>query len=135
MLAHSMTEAPESLTYIAPVFRVSDISRSLAFYRDYLGFAVEFVYGSVYAGVSCDGCHIHFKCSPPTARDQVAFEREEHIDAYIGVRSAEALSQRLASTGVPFVVPLRDMPYGTEFYVRDPDGNVLGFVQLTPTSK
>jgi len=27
------------------------------------------------------------------------------------------------------VVALRRMPYGTEFYVRDPDGYVLGFVQ------
>jgi hypothetical protein len=44
MLAHPTTEASESLTYVAPVLRVSDISRSLVFYRDRLGFAVEFVY-------------------------------------------------------------------------------------------
>jgi hypothetical protein len=25
------------------------------------------------------------------------------------------------------------MPYGTEFYVRDPDGYILGFVESTPT--
>jgi catechol 2,3-dioxygenase-like lactoylglutathione lyase family enzyme len=130
-----MTEAPESLTHIAPVFRVSDLSRSLAFYRDRLGFAVEFVYESFYAGVCRDDCHIHFKCSSPTQRDQLTFDREEHIDACIGVHSAETLSQRFASAGVAFVVPLRHMPYGTEFYVRDPDGYVLGFVQSTPTSK
>jgi hypothetical protein len=33
-------------------------------------------------------------------------------------------------------VPLRSMPYGREFYVRDPDGYILGFVEPadTPTA-
>jgi catechol 2,3-dioxygenase-like lactoylglutathione lyase family enzyme len=88
MLAHPMTEASESLIYIAPVLRVSDVSRSLAFYRDRLGFAVEFLYEAFYAGVCRDACHIHFKCSAPPPRDQTAFEREEHIDIYISVQSA-----------------------------------------------
>jgi len=90
------TEASQSLSYVAPVLRVSDIARSLAFYSDRLGFAVEFVYESFYAGVCRDGCHIHLKGSPPPPRDEIAFEREEHIDIYIGVQSAEALSERLA---------------------------------------
>jgi catechol 2,3-dioxygenase-like lactoylglutathione lyase family enzyme len=123
------TEASQSLSYVAPVLRVSDIARSLAFYSDRLGFAVEFVYESFYAGVCRDGCHIHLKGSPPPPRDEIAFEREEHIDIYIGVQSAEALSERFASASVAFVVPLRHMPYGTEFYVRDPDGYILGFVE------
>lgn len=130
-----MSEAPASLTYIAPVFRVADISRSVFFYRDHLGFAVEFVYENFYAGVTRDGCHIHLKRSPATPRDQAAFEHEEHIDAYIGVESAESLAATFASTGVSFVVPLRYKRYGTEFYVRDPDGYVLGFVESAPTQK
>jgi catechol 2,3-dioxygenase-like lactoylglutathione lyase family enzyme len=134
MPAHPTTEASESLTYIAPVLRVSDISRSLAFYRDRLGFTIAFVYESSYAGVCRDGCHIHFKCSSPPPRDPTAFEREEHIDICIGVQSAKTLSERFASAGVAFVVPLRQMPYGTEFYVRDPDGYVLGFIESTPIS-
>ena len=128
------TEASQSLTYVAPVLRVSDIARSLAFYSDRLGFAVEFVYESFYAGVCRDGCHIHLKGSPPPPRDEIAFEREEHIDIYIGVQSAETLSERFASAGVAFVVPLPTCLYGTEFYVRDPDGYILGFVESTPTS-
>jgi catechol 2,3-dioxygenase-like lactoylglutathione lyase family enzyme len=135
MLAHTMTEASESLSHIAPVFRVADLSRSLAFYRDQLGFTIEFVYESFYAGVCRDGCHIHLKCSPPQARDQTAFEREEQIDVYVGVHNAETLAESFASAGVEFLVPLRDMPYGTEFYVRDLDGYVLGFVQSTPPTR
>ena len=64
-----------SLRHIAPVFRVTDLARSLAFYRDRLGFRVEFVYDNFYADVCRDGCHIHLNCAPPAPRDQAAFER------------------------------------------------------------
>ena len=37
------------VTYIAPVFQVADLARSLAFYRDQLGFEVAFIYEGSYA--------------------------------------------------------------------------------------
>jgi predicted enzyme related to lactoylglutathione lyase len=129
MSAPTMTEASSCLTHIAPVLSVSDLSRSLTFYRDQLGFAVEFVYESFYAGVSRGGGHIHLKCSPPPVRDQTAFERAQQIDVYVGVQGAEMLAESFAAAGAAFVVPLRHMPYGVEFYLRDPDGYVLGFVE------
>jgi catechol 2,3-dioxygenase-like lactoylglutathione lyase family enzyme len=129
-----MSKVSKNLIYIAPVFQVADIPRSLSFYRDQLGFGVDFVFESFYAGVSRDGCHIHLKHSTPTPRDQKALDREQHIDVCISVDSAEELSASFAAAIVPFVVPLRHVPYGTEFYVRDPDGYVLGFVQSAPTS-
>ena len=52
----------------------------------------------------------------------------ETRDAGAPVSSA-SLSARFAVAGAPFSVPLRTMPYGTEFYVRDPDGYILGFVE------
>ena len=120
------------INYVAPVFRVADLSRSLGFYQDQLGFTVEFRYEDFYAGVCRDGCRIHLKCSPPAPRDQAAFERDEHIDACIDIQDAEALSATFASAGAAFAVSLRAMPYGTEFCVRDPDGYLLGFVQTSP---
>ena len=117
------------LNYIAPVFRVTDITRSLAFYRDQLGFVVEFIYEDFYAGLRRDVCWIHLKSAPPPSRDQTEFEQQEHIDASISVQDAELLSASFAAKDVPFAVPLRRMPYGVEFYVRDPDGYILGFIQ------
>ena len=38
-----------------------------------------------------------------------------------------------ALSGAAFSVPLRNMPYGREFYIRDPDGYILGFIQPTDT--
>src|SRR5258706_8942930 len=124
-----MDSCSKSFSHIAPVFRVHDLTRSIAFYRDRLGFDLEFCYEDFYASVVRDGCHIHLQCAPPAQRDQAAFELKEHLDACVVVGSAKDLAKSLAAAGAPFTVPLRQMPYGTEFYVRDPDGYILGFVQ------
>jgi len=128
-----MGQPPQDLRYIAPVVRVLDLTRSLQFYRDCLRFQVEFIYETSYAEVCRDGCRIHLQCGTPAHRDQTAFEAAEHIDVCIVVRDVSQLWTELASTAVPVTVSLRQMPYGREFYVRDPDGYVLGFVEPAPS--
>jgi catechol 2,3-dioxygenase-like lactoylglutathione lyase family enzyme len=120
---------PGNLSYIAPVFRVADLHRSLSYYREQLGFDTEFVYEGFYAGVLCEGCRIHLKCAPVSMRDQAIFEAEENLDVCFSVRDAETLASQLSAKGAVFSVKLRAMPYGKEFYIRDPDGYILGFVQ------
>lgn len=118
-----------SIQYIAPVLQVASLERSLAFYQERLGFALEFSYEGFYASVWRQGCRLHLSYGTPTPRDQTTVEREERIDVCLGVEDARALYDGFVTAGVPFSVPLRRMPYGTEFYVRDPDGYILGFVQ------
>jgi predicted enzyme related to lactoylglutathione lyase len=127
--AHRCRVEPGSLDYVAPVFQVADLQRSLNYYRDCLAFAVEFNHEGWYASVVRDGCRIHLKCSPRAGRDQAAFEAAEHVDVCFGVRDAPALAAAFAAAGAALCVPLRSMPYGMEFYINDPDGYVLGFVQ------
>ncbi|MBE7367998.1 VOC family protein [Ramlibacter pallidus] len=124
-----------SLTYGAPVLQVADLARSVAHYRDCLGFAVDFDHEGFYAGVARDGCHVHLRCSPHRRRDQQAFESAEQLDACFGVADAAALSAEFAAAGASITVPLRTMPYGREFYVRDPDGYILGFVEAAQASR
>ena len=124
-----MSEPSRILSHIALVFQVKDLVRSLAYYRDKLGFELEFNFKDIYASVVRDGCHLHLKCAPPAQRDQAAFECSEHLDACMIVTDAGKLSSNFAAAGVAFSVQLRPAPYGTEFYVRDPDGYILGFVQ------
>jgi catechol 2,3-dioxygenase-like lactoylglutathione lyase family enzyme len=124
-----LIDRPLTIGYIAPVFLVSDLARSLDFYRERLGFELDFAYENFYASVHRDGCYIHLNCASPTPRDQAAFERAEHLDACAIVSDAEALAAEFSSAGAPFSVPLRMMPYGAEFYIRDPDGYIIGFVQ------
>jgi len=126
-----MHQSPSSITFVAPVLQVSDLARSVAYYRNQLGFQVEFEYEGFYASVLRDGCRVHLKCAKPCERDQEAFEAAEHLDVCFGVVNAEALASELAGSGASMSVNLRAMPYGREFYVRDPDGYILGFIQPT----
>lgn len=124
-----MNDQRASLNHVAPVFRVRDLARSIRFYRDQLGFELDFSYEDFYASVRRDGCYIHLNCASPTPRDQAAFERAEHLDACAVVSSAEKLAAEFSASGASFSVPPRTMPYGVEFYVRDPDGYIIGFLQ------
>jgi catechol 2,3-dioxygenase-like lactoylglutathione lyase family enzyme len=124
-----MNDSNASLRHLAPVFRVRELARSIRFYEEQLGFELEFSYEDFYASVRRDGCHIHLKCASPTMRDQAAFERGEDLDVCVAVSSAEKLAAEFSAAGVSFSVPLRTMPYGIEFYVRDPDGYIIGFLQ------
>jgi len=124
-----MNPTPRTLTFVAPVFRVTQLSRTIAYYREKLGFDLEFCYEGFYASVCREGCHVHLQCASPTPRDQLAFERAEHIDACFVVQAIEGLWTSIASVGAATTVPLRKMPYGKEFYIRDPDGYILGFIE------
>ena len=117
------------LSFVAPVLQVADLTRSIAHYRNQLGFDLEFEYEGSYASVVRDGCRVHLNCVTPSARDQEAFEAAERLDVCFGVQDVEELASELAATGASIAVHLREMPYGRELYVRDPDGYILGFVQ------
>src|SRR5918999_2452405 len=121
----------QTIGYVAPVFRISDLARSIRFYREQLGFELDFSYESFYASVHRDGCYIHLNCSPPAVRDQAEFERNQHLDACAVVSAAEKLAAEFSAAGASFSVPVRRMPYGVEFYIRDPDGYIIGFVEPT----
>lgn len=53
-----------TLTSIAPQFLVDNLQRSIEYYRQHLGFELDFCYRAFYASVSRDGCAIHLKVAP-----------------------------------------------------------------------
>lgn len=117
------------LAWSAVVLEVRDFQRALAHYRDRLGFEIEFVHEGFYAGMQRGGCRVHLKQVAQDASVEARIGREGHIDACFGARAIEALAAEFARAGVDFAVPLRQMPYGSEFYLRDLDGHVLAFVE------
>ena len=51
-----------------------------------------------------------------------------HLDAAAGVDGIEAFYQQCVAQGVTILKPLAPTPWGTaDFYVQDPDGNVISF--------
>ena len=79
------------LQAVAPQLLVDDLDAAIAYYRDRLGFAVDFVYDSFYAGVSRGGVLIHLKRAPKTVSDRAHRKEHEHLDAYVAVAGVEAL--------------------------------------------
>lgn len=116
------------LTSIAPQFIVSDLEAAIAYYRDALGFSVDFIYESFYAAVSRDHATIHLKHGDPQSAVREHRKTEEHLDAYITVEDIAALFDDLQSRNAKVIKPLEERPWGNnDFYVEDLDGYVICF--------
>jgi uncharacterized glyoxalase superfamily protein PhnB len=114
---------------IAPVFFTVNISATLAYYRDKLGFECLGTWQDppVYAIVARDRHEIHFRCAEPPAANGDKYE-DELLDAYLFVEDADALYAEYAAQGVEFTRELGNMPWHSrEFVVRDCDGRLLAF--------
>ena len=114
---------------IVPVFFTMDISATLAYYKDKLGFECLGTWHDPpeYAIVARDQHAIHFRCAaPPTPNpDKYA---DELLDAYLFVEDADALHAEYAAQGVEFTRRLANMPWDSrEFVVKDCDGRLLAF--------
>ncbi|HEY5405994.1 MAG TPA: VOC family protein, partial [Ginsengibacter sp.] len=53
----------------------------------------------------------------------------EDINITFSVSNIEDLYEELSHKSIEIVQTLRDMPYGKEFYVSDPDGNIISFLE------
>lgn len=114
---------------IAPVFFIMDIPRTLAFYKDKLGFECVGTWQDppVYAIVARDEHAIHFRCAEPPTANPDKYE-DELLDAYLFVENADALYVEYAARGVEFVRALGNTPWNCrEFVVKDCDGRLLAF--------
>lgn len=131
-MQNSSLKAIAELTHIAPQFLVDDLSKTVDYYRDRLGFQLDFMCESFYASVSRDGFPIHLKCAPKNIADRTHRKEDEHLDAYIGVRGIDALFDELKSKGARIIQSLEDRPWGCkDFYVEDIDGYILCFSEQT----
>jgi len=119
------------LTGIAPQFLVDDLDRAIAYYRDKLGFELDFKYQSFYASVTRDGFAIHLKHAPKLGADREYRKQNEHLDAYISVSGIRGLFSELETRGAQVIKPLEARPWAClDFYVEDPDGYILCFSEL-----
>lgn len=120
------------ITGIAPQFLVDDLDRSIAYYRDRLGFSLDFIYEDFYASVSRDGFAIHLKCAPKLAADRAHRKQNEHLDAFIAVSGVRQLFAELQTRAANVIKPLEEQPWNAiDFYVEDPDGHILCFSERT----
>ena len=114
-----------------PILFVSDVTASAQWFRDRLGFETDFLYGSppFYGAVSRDGVCLHLRFVHQPNFAEIAAREESLILATIEVDDVQALFEDFSARGVEFAQPLTKQAWGgTDFHVRDSDGNTFSFV-------
>ena len=114
-----------------PVVFVSNVQTSAAFFRDKLGFAIDFLHGHppFYASVSRGAARLHLRfVHEPVITLEVREREEGLLSAFLEVDNIKGLFAEYKAAGVDFVQPLRKEPWGgSAFIVLDPDGNGICF--------
>jgi catechol 2,3-dioxygenase-like lactoylglutathione lyase family enzyme len=114
-----------------PVLFVLNVTQAAEFFRDRLGFVIDFLHGNppFYAGVSRGGAFLHLKFVHEPVFAVGAEDREGLIMAFIEVEDVDGLYEEYLAAGVEFDQKLTKQEWGgTDFIVRVPDGNSIGFV-------
>ena len=118
-----------------PIFKsvipILFVTASAAFFREKLGFEADFLHGSppFYGAVSRDGIWIHLRLVHEPYFAAAAAKEKSLILASIEVSNVQGLFEEFKARGVEFAQPLTKQAWGgTDFHVRDPDGNVVSFV-------
>ena len=116
---------------MSPQFLVTDINRSVEFYTKELGFEVSFWYEDFYCGIEKEGYCIHLKLGShsPAMDERVYRKNNQHLDMTFSVEGVDALYEDIKNKQVEITQSLRDMPYGREFYISDPDGHIIAFLE------
>jgi len=128
--------AGPSLEAVTPNLVVANLEKSLAFYRDVLGFELDMHVPDqppyVFAAVKRGGVQIFLNDVSAVRKDFPALAdraRGGGNTMYIKMTGVEAYHRQLEGK-VTIVVPFVRQPYGmTEFGIEDPDGYVIFFAQ------
>ncbi|MEM6884825.1 MAG: VOC family protein [Verrucomicrobiota bacterium] len=118
----------EHLHCVSTQLLVTDLSRSIQFYTGELGFELNFQHEDFYAGIEAGPYSIHLKLGDSVAPLPAD---SDHVNLVIGVTNLDACYNTIQSGSAEVIEPLREMPYGREFYIQDPDGYRIAFFDVT----
>lgn len=113
------------------VLRVADVRKTLDWYRDVLGFHIDFEYGDppTHARVATgDRSHssaarIRFQLGTPPG------DSAPHCSIYLHVTEGmDELCEEFQARGVQITEPPANRPWGRQFSIRDLNGYTLSFL-------
>jgi catechol 2,3-dioxygenase-like lactoylglutathione lyase family enzyme len=125
---HQDRKQPESLRLhsAGPSFTVDDLGKSVAFYRDVLGFTQkdQWMQDGVVTGVELVAGSVTFWLGQDDWKKGRGRVKGEGFRIYCGTtQDVDALAARVRATGTSLADEPRDMEWGGRaFAVRDPDG-------------
>jgi catechol 2,3-dioxygenase-like lactoylglutathione lyase family enzyme len=121
------------LASISPFFMVRELQRTLAFYRDQLGFHIVLELPEpepFFAILRRGSVQLFVKVVEAEVEPLANRERDPNArwDAFVLVTEPDALARELAQRDTAFLLPLEATEDGLRgFEVQDPDGHVLFF--------
>lgn len=127
---------PHELKKLTPNLIVSDVDRSIRFYRDVLGFAVTATVPDaapyVFAIVQSGAVEIFLNAPGPAVEEYPAFKDKPiggTLTLFIEVAPIQQAYESLKDR-VKVVMPIEHKWYGvTEFAFEDPDGYLITFAE------
>lgn len=105
------------------VFHVSKLEPAIAFYKEKLGFQLDFQFGEPpsYAGLSLGNAYLHLSSAYPYKNNT------GHGNFYLIYENVDNLYKKLLNQEVEFFSPIGDRDYGMrDFAIKDLDGNQIG---------
>lgn len=120
------------------ILAVADVGRSVAFYRDSIGFEVEALYDDPpYATLALAGARLSLAEQSHPAADRPGVEMTAPSDPgranvilVVEVEDARAEHERLAGLGTRFLAEPYEPPWGgCRFFCVDPDGYLVEIEQ------
>jgi uncharacterized glyoxalase superfamily protein PhnB len=130
--ARRLSPAPR-LVRAMPVILVANVHASAEFFKDTLGFSIDFLHGQppFYGAVSRDGVSVHLKFVHAPVLAIGTDDRDGFIMAFIEVENVKALYAEYTAAGATFAQKLKKEAWGgRSFIVRDVDGNGICFAEL-----
>ena len=119
-----MANAATVLNESATVFVVTNVPESVAYFRDAIGFNVEFLYGEPpnYAGVTRDNVAVHLEAAANTDRQAGQSGLNVFLD------DVDTLYRELVDRNARILKPPHDRPWRMRnCVVADLDGNYICF--------
>jgi catechol 2,3-dioxygenase-like lactoylglutathione lyase family enzyme/GNAT superfamily N-acetyltransferase len=113
------------ITGSTAVLAVADVTKTVAFYVDVLGFKQRWLWGNppTFGCVGVDKTEI-FLCQQPDLATKV----QGHMHCFFVEGDLDALYEQHRAAGAPIAEPIENKPWGLrEYAVRDPSGYHLRF--------
>ncbi len=114
---------------VMPVLIVDDLVKTAHYYRETLGFHIDFIWESPsgFASLSRDDISINLKQSNPTGKGR-SNKRGNGVDIYFCVNDLDQLLEELRAKNAHIVMEPTNQIYGVrELNVEDCDGYILCF--------
>ena len=113
---------------IAPQLRTTDMASSVGFYKEKLGFTVEFNYEDFYVGIRAGEHLFHLKLVDEKDPSIPYVDEGGHIHLYFEIEGVAAFADQLKANGVRLVKEVHETPWNTrEIVIRDDQGHTLYF--------